>query len=126
MGVLKKKCSTCQSANKLDNSTRAHRCNVNHKDGSGAMESSLALTLTIGMFEKSKQKVCISKIVTNYDSTMQAHIKNLRNGGKIPDHIPQPEFLADPSHRVKVMVKPIFKLVSSVKDPIRLSKQDYA
>ena len=50
MGVLKKKCSTCRSANKHDRTVRPHECNVNHKDSSGAMESALALALTVSMF----------------------------------------------------------------------------
>ena len=80
MGVIKKKCSTCRSTNKFGNSTRAHKYNVNHKNSSGAMDSALALTLTISMFEKSKQKVCISQIATDNGSTMRAHIKNYATG----------------------------------------------
>ena len=30
---------------------------------------------------------------------------------------PQPVFLADPSHRIKVMSKPFFKMVTTTKDP---------
>jgi len=53
---------------------------------------------------------------------MKTHITNVQHGGKLPDEIPQPEFLTDPSHRVKVMVKPIFKMASNVKDPDRCNK----
>jgi len=50
MGVLKKKYSTCRSANKHNGTVRPHECNVNHKDSSGAIESALALALTVSMF----------------------------------------------------------------------------
>ena len=61
--------------------------------------------------------VYVEEIVTDDDSTMRSHCKNKKNGGNLPDEIPQPIFLADPSHRIKVMCKPIFAMVSNNKDP---------
>ena len=48
---------------------------------------------------------------------MRSHLKNIVNGGKLPNEIIQPIFLADPSHRIKVMCKPIFAMVTGTKDP---------
>ena len=53
------------------------------------------------------------------DSTMRALLQHRSNHDKglLPSHIPQPVFLADPSHRIKVMSKPFFKMVTTTKDP---------
>ena len=48
----------------------------------------------------------------------------MRNGGKLPDTIIQPIFLADTSHRIKVMCKPIFSLNSGTKDPDKRKSVD--
>ena len=59
------------------------------------------------------------------DSTMSAHLRHESNGGKLPDRIPQTEFLANPSHRIKVMAKPLFKLAKSEsKNPEKCKKID--
>ena len=46
-------------------------------------------------------------IVSDDDSTMRAHLHHIDTykGGKLPLSVPQPIFLCDPSHRIKVMVK---------------------
>ena len=57
---------------------------------------------------------------------MRSHCCHEENGGKLRDEIPEPEFLADPGHRIKVMLGPIFKLCTSppVKDPGRCKMVD--
>ena len=57
---------------------------------------------------------------------MRAHCRSKDNGGKLPEGIPEPRFLADPSHRIKCMSKPIFNMVTSppVKDPGRAKNID--
>ena len=62
--------------------------------------------------------------MTDDDSTMRSHLRNIINGGKLPDDIIQPNFLADPSHRVKVMCKAIFAMVSDTKDPDKCKTVD--
>ena len=37
--------------------------------------------------------------------------------GMLPPYIPEPDFLADPSHRIKVMAKPFVLMVTKTKDP---------
>ena len=55
---------------------------------------------------------------------MCAHCANKRNGGKLKNNVPQPQFLADPSHRVKVMSKPLFAMTTKTKDPTKLKMID--
>ena len=125
-GLRKKGCSICSKANGKNVPAGAHKCQVNWSGSSGAMESSLALDLISDTYRKFGGNVFIEKVVSDDDSTMRSHCKNEKNGGKLVDTIPEPEFLADPSHRIKVMVKPIFKLCPSppVKDPGRCKTID--
>ena len=61
-------------------------------------------------------------IVSDDDSTMRAVLKHPSKGargqvlktskGKIDEEIPEPSFLADPSHSVKVVAKHIFSIVN--------------
>ena len=50
----------------------------------------------------------MSEIVTDDDTTMYANLKHTKNKDKLRENIPEPHFLADPSHCMKVMVKGIF------------------
>ena len=64
----------------------------------------------------------VDVIVSNNDSTMRAVIKHPSIGvqfqvlktskGKFDEEISEPSFLADPSHRVKVVAKHIFSIVN--------------
>ena len=64
----------------------------------------------------------IDIIVSDNDSTMRVVLKNLSKGsrgqvlksskGKLHTEIPEPSFLAEPSHRVKVVAKHIFYIVN--------------
>ena len=46
------------------------------------------------------------------------------DGGSLEEGIPEPKFLANPSHRIKVMTSPIYKMVSDTMDPRRCKKND--
>ena len=48
---------------------------------------------------------------------MCAHLYHPDNNkiGKLPDDIPESSFLVDPSHRIKVMCKELFKLSLAIK-----------
>ena len=54
--------------------------------------------------------------------------KNLRrvnhDGGSHEEGIPEPIFLADPSHFIQVMTAPVYKMVSDTMDPRRCKKND--
>ena len=83
------------------------------------METVLSLDLLTEVDRKRDHKVYTKDMVTDDDSTMWSHCQNKNNGGKSPNHIPQPNYLADPSHRFKVMVKPFFRMVNTAKYPTR-------
>ena len=78
-----------------------HICNINHSGSSGSMEAKLALILLEKVFKETAGKVYVTEMVTDDDSTIRSHCKNINMGGKLLDCIPQPLFLADPSHRIK-------------------------
>ena len=62
----------------------------------------------------------VDVIVSDDDSTMQSVLKNPSIGvrghflktskGKLDEEIPEPSFIADPYHRVKVVAKHIFSI----------------
>ena len=70
----------------------------------------MALELVIHLHDHHPNNIIIGSIVSDDDSTMRAHLRNIKDGGKLLDHIPPPIFLADPSHRIKVMSAPVFKM----------------
>ena len=94
-----------------------HSCNANYEGSSGAMESRLAVDLITRTHRDSKGNVIIGTIVSDDDTTLRSNCCNKSKGGLVDDIIPEPTFLADPSHRIKCMVKPIFRLVKKNKDP---------
>ena len=68
----------------------------------------------------------IDVIVSDDDSTMRDVLKHPSKGawgqvlkswkGKLHTEIPEPSFLTDPSHHVKVVAKPIFSIVNKIRD----------
>ena len=56
------------------------------------------------------------------DSTMWAHAKHHRNGGKLPDDIPEPVFLADPMHRAQVFGGRLYKLAGMKQNENKVTK----
>ena len=48
----------------------------------------------------------------------------LRDTGKLPLHLPMPKFLADPTHRTKVVAKKFFSLLKLSKQESEISKAD--
>ena len=88
-------------------------CNINSYGSSGAMESELTLVLTEKVFPDSDGNVYVGYIVSDDDSTMRCHLQHESSDpkGKLREDIPEPDFCADPSHCVKVMSAPIFKMV---------------
>ena len=118
MGVSKKKYKICQKVNYTGINIE-HECNINATGSSGAMESEVALRLTTALHEKWGGRVFICGIVSEDDSTMRAYLQHTDNNakGKLDVTIPEPTFMADPSHRIKVMSAPIFAMVTKVLDP---------
>ena len=60
----------------------------------------------------------MSQVVSDDDSTLRSVCASRTKGGKLGDKVDEPEFLADPAHRTKATVKPVFGLVK------RKKKQD--
>ena len=61
--------------------------------------------------------VVIGSLVTDDDSTIRSHCTNKNEGGKLNEVTPTPLFLADPSHRIKLMGKAVFGVVQKTKNP---------
>ena len=119
--VKSKSCSKCKTANRLGIEAEEHDCQINFEGSSGAMEAAVALELCIQLHD-GDYEVFVEKIVSNDDSTMRAH---LCHDGKLLPRIDAPTFLADPSHRIKVMAQPLFKLAKGEsKDPEKCKKID--
>ena len=122
--VKSKSCSVCLKANYLNIPTKEHGCRINYEGSSGGMEAQVALELCVSLHDDSDYNIFVEYIVSDDDSTMRAHLQ-YDGKGKLPIHIPIPIFLADPSHRVKVMSSPIFKLAQGeTKDPRQCKKID--
>lgn len=68
----------------------------------------------------------LGKIVTDNDSTLRSLLKhkNDTNKGLSPNDANQPIFLADPSHWIKVMSKPLYKMVTNIKAPTKAKTID--
>jgi len=71
---------------------------------------------------ESNRTVSIEYIVSDDDITMRSHLTHATNNfhGKLSLHIPHPYFLADPSHRINVMCKEVFKLALASKTFLQL------
>ena len=112
-GVLQKLCSICTSYDKRNLSTPDHTCNTNYSGGAGGMEALLCRQLVEEVHFGSNGLMKVEDIVTDDDSTLRDHCSSVENGGKLRPGVSQPKFLADPTHRTKVMVRLIFGLVQS-------------
>ena len=88
------------------------------------MEGDLYLELLQLINRDIEQKVFVSHLVSDDDTTLRANCAKTKNGGKLTNEIEQPHFLADPSHRIKVMTKPIFAMVTNNKDHSKLKMID--
>ena len=120
--VTSKQCSTCQAAEGKGISPIDHECPKNHEGSSKSMEADGALHLVKELDKRGKDDCGVSKLfveafVTDDDSSIRAilsHDKSKKkNGkGKLPEHIPEPKWLADPSHRTRVVARVIFALAT--------------
>ena len=90
-----------------------HDCIKNYGGSSKGMESAACLEIAVNAPGKG---FVLAVIVSDDDTTMRAHLKHPHVGdkkGKLPLHIYSPEFLADPSHRKKVVAKHFYALASA-------------
>ena len=90
------------------------------------MEAYGALSLVREVFDQSSGTVAIETIVLDDDSLTRALLKHpsTHPKGLLPEHIPEPSFLVDPSHRTKVVAKAIFALVHLPKSQSKCTNID--
>jgi hypothetical protein len=130
-----------------------HSCWKNHVGSSGSMESSGAVDVLVEAFEK--RKVVIKRLCCDDDSSIRAdcqwsnadYLKNnntdvlpkvaISKGknkgklqdrpdkGKLPSHVPEPLFVADPNHRRKGLTGELIKLdMSRVDEKFTMTRMD--
>ena len=110
--ITSKKCSICTAAEARGSEIEEHSCPRNFQGSSKAMEAYGALSLTKKIFNDSNGKTFVESMVIDDDSSTRALVshESVRGKGQLPRNIPEPNFLADTSHRTKVVAKAIFVL----------------
>ena len=73
----------------------------------------------------SDRRIYVEYLVSDDDSFIRSHLCYTTNGGNLEADVPQPKFLADPSHRIKIMCSPIYKMVINTKDLNKCKKIDF-
>ena len=145
-------CATCKSwytTHPMDGiEPPEHRCTINHEGTSGSMEAKAVLLMYERLY--SRKQVILSHIVSDDDSSIKATLKwsnedhmanhntttapTIINGGgntvKRPEKgmlnkdIPEPDFLADPNHRVKTLGKELYLLKKRPKTPPEIKEAE--
>ena len=113
--VMYRKCSVCTLYHKKDLPKPKHICNINHEESSGSMKVILCWILLEEVNTLFICRITVAEVVSNDDSTLRSYCSSLDNGGKLCEGVREPKFLADPTHRTKMMVKPVFALVKRTK-----------
>ena len=118
---LSVKCRICDFAKNRNIDARDHMCPRNFDGHAKAMESEAALELISDLFHSTNGRLFAEKLVGDDDSTMKVYCSHK---GGLDKNIPEPSWLADPSHRVKVMTKPLFALAYKRKSESPVTKSD--
>ena len=119
--LFSKNCSICKCAKKKGKPVRVHPCPKNFSDSSKAMEAVGAHKIIENIYLGSSGALYCKEIIADDDSTMKAHCSHAKGLDKM---IPEPIFLADPSHRCKVVAKPMYKLANAPKKTSLVTKND--
>ena len=124
MVLYSKACQKCAPADKSGEEGEEHECPKNFEGILKSMEASAILKMVEDAFYNCF--FIIDVIVRNDDRTMQDVLKHPSKGargqvlksskGKHHEDIPEPSFLANLSHRVKVVAKHIFSIVNEIRD----------
>ena len=114
----------CNAADKRREEADEHECPKNFEGILKSMEASANLKMIEDAFYNCF--FIIDIIVSDDDSTMQDVLKHSSKGARgqvikslkvrIHTDIPEPSFLADTSHRVKVVAKHIFSNITCLRD----------
>ena len=120
MVLYSKACRNCDSAEKKGEEAEEHECPKNFEGSSKSMEASDILKMVEDAYYN--RFFIINVIVSDDDSTMLAVLKHPSIGvrgqviktpkGKLDMQIPEPSFISEPSHRIKVVAKHIFYIVN--------------
>ena len=79
------------------------------------METLLCKDLIEEICEETIGRVMVGQVVSDDDSTLRSVCSSHSKGGKLHEGVDEPDFLADPAHHTKVMVKPVFALVKKTR-----------
>ena len=122
--LYSKACRNCDYKENRGEESEEHEFPKNLEGRSKSMEASAILKMVENAFYN--QFSIVYFIVSNDKSTMRAVLEYPSIGfrsqflkkskGKLDEEIPEPSFLADPSHRVKVVAKYIFSIHNKSRD----------
>ena len=119
--VFSTNCATCDKKRPTENTIPHHICPKNFVDSPKAMEATGAKEMTIDVYDKMNGYIWCKNIIADDDSTMKSYCSHSQG---LPQHVPEPIFLADPSHRCKVVARPIFKLANAPMKVSLVTKSD--
>ena len=142
--VLSKSCSICSFAIKSNRIPQRHECPKNHIGSSKSMECEGIFRMVVQAHDE--LGYTIGTIISDDDSTMKSNLKHSlkekvqlglmceadwpktqkgnkkSDNGRLPLNIPEPHFLADFNHRVKVVGKTIYYFAKMAKKHSNVSK----
>jgi hypothetical protein len=134
-------CSAWEKKNPDVENVHPHECWKNHNGSSGSMESAGIVQLVTACFDK--YQAIVNLLCTDDDSSIRAdcqwsnqdylannntdvlpmvpkrvgknkgELQPRPDKGKLPGHVPEPRFVADPNHRRKVLTGELIKLDTS-------------
>ena len=120
MVLYSKACRKCDAADKRGEEAEEHEYPNNFEGNSKRMEASYILKVVEDAFHN--RFFIVDIVPGDNDITVQAvldhtlivvRVRVLKTSKvKLDEEIPEPSFLADPSHRVKVVAKHIFSIVN--------------
>ena len=103
--VFSKMCRTCKLKEENGEEPPDHVYPKNYDGSSKTMEVDAALHLYKIIYITANKTLYVKAIVGDDDSSMRALLKHRRHNwkGRLPTDTPEPEWLADPSRRTKVV-----------------------
>jgi len=153
--VKSKVCNCCNAFTKKNGNIDVppHDCCKNHKGSSGAMEPDSCLELIVSLFDKCK--CILNLLCCDDDSSVRAdcrwsnpaflsnnpgvplpmvkkkvgknkgELQERPNKGKLPGHMPEPAFVADPNHRRKQLTGELIALAkANVASKMTMTRMD--
>lgn len=125
--IFCRRCRFCELAKSKNRPVKEHICVQNYpsNESSKGMEAAAILHMTINSVPD--RNFVIGSIVSDDDSVMRSHLRypnptKKKDKGKLPTWILEPEFLADPTHRIKVVATHFYELAKALVSESRVSK----